>query len=457
MPLSFLEKLENRVTKPKCIHSDIDHECKLLTVTVAQINKNHKRANSSEVSTVRKRPVNSGGASQRLKDDLVCRPVGAPTFSGSQRFQELKLIERRMPQEIGPGRYDIDKSDNFVGNKRKNFCISKVMPLTFHSGTNVDGHSGLMFVGDMLQFDPEARKLSKKLKIFNKSKKTPILSDSLLGASQRVQQRVSGQQEMQRVKSKGRDSIIDISQQAFDEATTQQTRAQTILSPHQISLQPEIIFDITNLKPKNPTQLQKDKSPASIQLLISSEEQISQIDTKGQLIKQLSHTLKVQHKRTQSAFAGRMNARNNRNTLQQMSVRNFLHQKSSKIRSIINSQVRMLHQSDQSTISQQHEETLNTELSRLRLKNAIPQKLKHSVHLNENSIDMMTAESPFPYADQDRQINGENQQTKDIRRDLSFSSTGKASSGQAYYKKHFRKLCDLPTHDQKGSIIPRFL
>jgi hypothetical protein len=34
-----------------------------------------------------------------------------------------------MPAEVGPGKYDIERAENYTGKKRKDFCISKVVPI----------------------------------------------------------------------------------------------------------------------------------------------------------------------------------------------------------------------------------------------------------------------------------------------------------------------------------------
>lgn len=88
-----------------------------------------------------------------------------------------------MPQEIGPGRYDLGKAENFIGNKRRDFCMSKLVPISFCQGSKVAGHNGLMFVGNSLQFDPEASKFHQRLSKIKRSK----VSASLYHTIQREQ------------------------------------------------------------------------------------------------------------------------------------------------------------------------------------------------------------------------------------------------------------------------------
>lgn len=58
-----------------------------------------------------------------------------------------------MPADVGPGRYDISRADSIIGKKRRDFCMSKIVPLNYGHGTGINGNNGFNMVGDTIQFD----------------------------------------------------------------------------------------------------------------------------------------------------------------------------------------------------------------------------------------------------------------------------------------------------------------
>ena len=49
---------------------------------------------------------------QKLKVVGGCRPMGPSSFPASQRFQEFRNIEKKMPETVGPGTYEVAKADD---------------------------------------------------------------------------------------------------------------------------------------------------------------------------------------------------------------------------------------------------------------------------------------------------------------------------------------------------------
>ena len=55
--------------------------------------------------------------------------MGPSSFSASQRFQEFRNIEKKMPETVGPGTYEVAKADDQLAHRRKrDLCLSIIEP-----------------------------------------------------------------------------------------------------------------------------------------------------------------------------------------------------------------------------------------------------------------------------------------------------------------------------------------
>ena len=95
----------------QCLHSHIMHDCTITGQKAARERSHSKSKASGEIST----------------RNLVCRPIGPSGFSTTQRFTDIKLIEKRMPPNMGPGAYTVtQKAYEMMGRKRVDVGITKI-------------------------------------------------------------------------------------------------------------------------------------------------------------------------------------------------------------------------------------------------------------------------------------------------------------------------------------------
>ena len=97
----------------QCVHANINHDCEVTGLKASDGFSQSKSKSGSEIT-----------ATSRI---LVCRPIGPSGFSTTKRFTEFKVMEKRMPAEMGPGAYTVtQKAYEMMGKKRVDVGIQKI-------------------------------------------------------------------------------------------------------------------------------------------------------------------------------------------------------------------------------------------------------------------------------------------------------------------------------------------
>ena len=137
----------------QCVHAHIKHDCAVTGLKAGEGGGSHSKNR------------NSGSTEIITNRSLVCRPIGPSGFTTTQRFTEFKVLEKRMPNEMGPGAYTVtQKAYEIMGRKRVDVGIQKIQYPVY--GGKETGKFGFVYVGDQLCFDKDIYEKHQKLESY---------------------------------------------------------------------------------------------------------------------------------------------------------------------------------------------------------------------------------------------------------------------------------------------------